>query len=60
MAKKKRTLIVLEYPSGTVNRGKPKSKIVKSILTPKQYEDRYYRSDDHFKTENAIWVGEVK
>ena len=57
---KTRTLLVLEYPSGIVGEGKHKSKLVKSVFTPKQYEKRYYGSSEHFQTENAMKVYELK
>jgi len=54
--KKKRTLLVFEYPSGIVGKGRFIGKMVESVLTPKQYERRYYRSKEHFRTEHAIEV----
>ena len=55
-SKKGRTLIIIVYPSGVV--GKGKSRIVKkrSVLTPAQYKERYYRSEEHARTEYAISV----
>ena len=58
--KKKRTLLVLEYPSGKVGKGKHTSTLVESVLTPEQYERRYYRGKEHFRTEHAIEVYELK
>ena len=54
--KKVRTLIITVYASGVV--GKGKSRIVKkrSVLTPAQYKERYYRSEEHARTEYAIRV----
>jgi len=54
--KKRRQLIVMIYKSGIVGKGKPMVKIVNSTLTPKQYEDRFYRSNYHFNTEYAMKV----
>lgn len=60
MKKKTKKLVVFEYPSGIVGKGKHITKFVHSSLTPKQYEDRYYRSNEHFRTEHAIDVYELK
>jgi len=51
---------VLEYTSGTVGSGPYKSKLVNSLLTAPQYERRYYGSNEHFQTENAIEVYDLK
>jgi len=59
-SKKTRTLLIVEYPSGIVGKGVFKSKLVESVLSPKQYEKRYYGSNEHFQTENAIKVYDVK
>ncbi len=60
MTKKTRKLIIFEYASGIVGKGNTITKIVKSVFTPKQYENRYYRSNEHFRTEYAIDVYELK
>ena len=52
--KKSRRLVVLTWPSTIVGNGTPITKIVSSILTPTQYEDRFYASDLHFRTEYAM------
>jgi hypothetical protein len=56
ITKKRKKLIVYLFPSGIVGKGKPKVKIVTSVLTPKQYEKRFYHSSYHFRTEYAIEV----
>ena len=53
-AKKARTLIVTIYPSGVVGKGKSTTVRKRSVLTPKQYTERYYRSTAHERTEYAI------
>jgi hypothetical protein len=52
--KKAKKLVVSIYPSGVVGKGKKRVKVVSSTLTPRQYEDRFYGSSLHFRTEAAI------
>ena len=53
-SKKRKKLLIYIYPSGIVGKGKKQTKIVTSVLTPKQYEHRFYGSSYHFNTEAAI------
>lgn len=57
--KKAKKLLVTIYPSGIVGRGKGKTKVVRSVLTPLQYKMKYYRSAEHFRTEYAMKVKKV-
>lgn len=52
--KTKKKLLLTLYPSGVVGRGKKRTRIVTSTLTPKQYEKRFYGSSYHFNTEAAL------
>ena len=52
--KSKKKLLLTLYPSGTIGRGKKRTKVVTSTLTPKQYEKRFYGSSYHFNTEAAL------
>ena len=54
--KKRKKLLITIYPSGSEGRGKGHRKIVTSILTPRQYRNRFYASSYHFNTEYAIKV----
>ena len=53
-SKKRKKLLIHIYPSGIVGKGKKQTKIVTSVLTPKQYEKRFYGSSYHFNTESAM------
>lgn len=55
-SKKTRRLAVALYPSGIVGKGKKKLGIVRTTLTPKQYERRFYSSSYHSNTESAIAI----
>jgi len=55
-----KTLLVATWISGIVGKGKPMYKIVHSKLTPEQYKRKFYNSDYHFRTENAISVKKLK
>lgn len=55
-SKKRRKLLIAVYTSGIVGKGKPKYVIKTSVLTPNQWERRFYHSSYHFNTEYAVEV----
>ena len=56
---KRKKLLVTLYTSGYIGKGKGKTRIVYSTLTPSQYQRRYYSSDEHFNTEYAMEVKRI-
>lgn len=60
MKRERRRLNVDIYTSGSVGRGKPKKAYTTSILTPTQWERRFYGGAFHFRTEAAVDVRYAK
>lgn len=58
-SKKTRRLAFALYPSGIVGKGKRKVGVVRTTLTPKQFERRWYGSEKHFRTEAALVTKQI-